>query len=217
MARDNHPRERQARALARKKGTRPPYDRILIVTEGSKTEPIYFEDIRQQNRVPSAHIRIVPGEGTAPIQIVDTAWDLFLKEKAFEWVFAVFDRDEHRTYHEALRRAAALDQSRKNDEGKSIRFIAIPSVPCFELWLLLHFRDVHDFWHRHALIRELRSDLPGYEKGMEGVYERTEPSLAQAVARAQRLKARFSPENGRDPYTSVDEVVSLLRSIRAAR
>ncbi len=51
MPRDNHPRERRARALKRKKGSKPPYDRVLIVCEGRKTEPLYFNDIRMQNRV----------------------------------------------------------------------------------------------------------------------------------------------------------------------
>lgn len=51
VPRDNHPRERRARALKRKKGSKPPYDRVLIVCEGRKTEPLYFNDIRMQNRV----------------------------------------------------------------------------------------------------------------------------------------------------------------------
>ncbi len=216
MPRDNHPRERQARALARKRGNRPPYDRILIVTEGRKTEPLYFDDIRQQNRVPTAHIMIIPGDGTEPLEIVDTAWSRFLEEKAFEWVFAVFDRDRHRTYHAALERAAALDRSVVNDEGRSVRFVAVPSVPCFELWLLLHFQEVHSFWDHREVIRFLRQHLRGYEKGAEGIYAQTEPSLQQALQRAQRLKARFTPDSGTDPYTGVDDVVTRLRSIRGA-
>ena len=42
MARDNSPRERQRKQLERKLGRRASYDRILIVSEGSKTEPNYF-------------------------------------------------------------------------------------------------------------------------------------------------------------------------------
>ncbi len=46
MARDNSPRERQKKQLERKQGRRAGYDRILIVSEGSKTEPNYFSEIR---------------------------------------------------------------------------------------------------------------------------------------------------------------------------
>lgn len=215
MPRDNHPRMRQARALARKQGQRPPYDRVLIVTEGGKTEPLYFGDIRQQNRVPSAHITIMPSAlGTEPLQVVDFAWQAFLQDKAYERVFAVFDRDQHPTYHNALARAAALDQSAKNDERKPVRFLAVPSVPCFELWLLLHFREVHAFWDHHETIRQLRGFLPHYTKGGEGVYGATEPTLADAIQRAIALSVRFTAETGTDPYTKVHDIVTLLRSIR---
>jgi len=39
MARDNAPQERQRKQLERKRAQRASYDRILIVSEGSKTEP----------------------------------------------------------------------------------------------------------------------------------------------------------------------------------
>ena len=110
MPRNDHPRFRKAQQLARKTGTRPPYDRILIVSEGAKTEPLYFEDIRKQNSIPSAHITVLPSElGTEPRQVVDFAEHHFLKTKAYERVYAVFDRDDHRTYRDALVRAAMLD------------------------------------------------------------------------------------------------------------
>lgn len=45
MARDNSPKERQQKQLERKQGRRASYDRILIVSEGSKTEPCIFQPI----------------------------------------------------------------------------------------------------------------------------------------------------------------------------
>jgi hypothetical protein len=42
MARDHSPQERQRKQLERKQGQRAGYHRILIVSEGSKTEPNYF-------------------------------------------------------------------------------------------------------------------------------------------------------------------------------
>jgi hypothetical protein len=46
MAQDNSPKVRQKEQLERKQGRRASYDRILIVSEGSKTEPNYFREIR---------------------------------------------------------------------------------------------------------------------------------------------------------------------------
>jgi hypothetical protein len=46
MGRDHSAKERQRLQLGRKRARRPTFDRILIVTEGEKTEPNYFEEIR---------------------------------------------------------------------------------------------------------------------------------------------------------------------------
>lgn len=214
MAKSRHWREREARALARKKGKRPPYPRVLIVCEGAKTEPLYFEDIRKQTRVPSAHIKVIHSEGTQPRQVVDCAEDTFKATKEYEWVFAVFDRDDHTTYNDALTRAAALDNALKNDERKPVRFVAVPSVPCFELWLLLHYADIQAYFHRHEIINRLRGHIPGYQKGTENVYATTSPHLATAAERATRLQQRFDPAAGNEPYTRANDVVELLKTIR---
>ena len=72
MARDNAPHERQQKQLARKLGRRSSYDRILIVSEGSETEPNYFKEIRTTYRLDTANIEVRPSElGTAPIQGVE--------------------------------------------------------------------------------------------------------------------------------------------------
>jgi hypothetical protein len=67
MARDNSPKERQRKQLERKLGRRASYDRILIVSEGSKTEPNYFREIRSAYRLHTANVEVQPsGLGTAP-------------------------------------------------------------------------------------------------------------------------------------------------------
>jgi hypothetical protein len=193
---------------------RPPYPRVLIICEGEKTEPLYLDDIRISNRIPTTHIVIAHGGVTEPRQIVDFAEREFKARRTFDYVFAVFDRDQHLTYLSALDRAVALDGTLRNDEGKLIPFKAIPSVPCFEIWLLLHFEDVHAFWHRAEVYQRVRGYIPGYEKGSRGVYALTEASLAQASQRAERLRERFNARTGDDPISDVDILVSLLRSIR---
>jgi RloB-like protein len=215
VGRDNHPRERKARALARKKGKRPPHPRVLIVTEGEKTEPQYFDEIRKKLRISAARIRIADSDyGTEPRQIVDYAADLFREqERQFDKVFAVFDRDEHRTYHDALQACARTKL--RNDQKKWVKFRAVPSNPCFELWLLLHCEDIHDLLHRNEIYRKLKQHIPDYEKAFPGTFERTHPALRDAVIRAKRLQARYRPEDDTEgPYTNVDTVVDLLLSMK---
>ncbi len=103
MAPNRHSRERLAHDLRRKRGDRATFDRILIVCEGKKTEPNYFEEIRQELRLPKTEVRVLHSDaGTEPRLIVDHAVAVFLEDPSFDIVYAVFDRDEHKTYHDAL-------------------------------------------------------------------------------------------------------------------
>lgn len=212
MAKHRH--ERSAQKLRRKKSSRPPYDRILVVCEGAKTEPQYFDEMRVRNRLPNAHIKVINAPGTQPRQIVDHAHAVFNETREFEYVFAVFDRDEHRTYHDALTHARRLDSKLKNTDNRTVRFLAVPSVPCFELWILLHFEHIQAPLHRDDVYRLLRSHMPGYQKGSNGLFGRLLDRLEQATQRAQSLQAHHDPYNGTDPYTNVDCLVTLLLRTR---
>lgn len=210
-----HRRERTKQSVRRKTGKLRGYDRILIVCEGEKTEKNYFDAIRKLHNVPKAHVRVLPANGTECRQVVDYAEKEFHRnDRTYEWVFAVFDRDAHRTYHEALDRAEALDGKLKNDFKKPVRFVAIASVPSFELWVLLHFFDVREFYDRSETLRRVRQHLPRYEKGSETVFKDIEAALDVAVGRAKGLRQRFNARQGNQPFTQIDEVVELLQKTR---
>ena len=134
MVRDNSPKERNKRQLARKLNRRASYDRILIVSEGSKTEPLYFKEIRNAYKLRTTNVEVHPSAiGTSPIQVVKYARDLFMngdthkhiQKRAFEQVYAVFDRDDHQTFHDALQMAESLNGKRKNDNRQLVSFKAI--------------------------------------------------------------------------------------------
>jgi hypothetical protein len=223
MGRDNQPKARQAEKLARRKAQRASYDRILIVSEGSKTEPQYFEEIRQHHRLHNANVQVHPGAlGTQPLQVVEFAEQLFtqgdaaksIQPRAFERVYAVFDRDDHATYHAALTKAAALDGKLRSDLNAPVLFQAIASVPCFEFWLLLHYEDIQAPLHRNAVYERLRQHIPGYEKGQVGHFQATQGRLGEATARAERLAAMHNPHDGVAPYTDVHKLVGLLTTLK---
>ena len=223
MGRDNQPKARQAAKLARKRAQRSPYERILIVSEGSKTEPHYFREIRAHYRLNTANVQVHPSAiGTQPLQVVEFAEELFLRgdepkriqARAFEQVYALFDRDEHATYSNALMKATALDGKLRNDLGRPIKFKAIASVPCFELWLLLHFADVLAPIHRDEVYERLRTFLFGYDKGQAGHFERTRPHLEAAMARATHLAGIHTAHEGVEPFTDLHTLVRLLTTLK---
>lgn len=219
MARDNSPKERQQKHLERKLGRRASYDRILIVSEGSKTEPNYFSEIRAAYRLHTANVEVRPGElGTAPIHVVQYAQALFeegdrhknVQRRAFEQVYAVFDRDNHESYFKALRLAESLDGKLRNDNKQPICFKAIASVPNFELWLLLHYEDIQAPLHRDEVMRRLKQYILGYEKGAGRAFATTREHLPLAIERAEMLAARFTADTAPEPYTGIIELVKLL-------
>lgn len=123
MGKDCSPKIRQRTDLSRKRARRAGYERLLIVCEGSKTEPNYFKEIRQAYRLHTANVVIHPSKlGTAPIQVLQYAKELFehgnahmqIKARAFEQVYVVFDRDDHDSYFDALRIAHSLTQDKLN-------------------------------------------------------------------------------------------------------
>ncbi|UZN52386.1 RloB family protein [Cupriavidus cauae] len=225
MARDKSPRVRRRDQLARKIGQRASYDRILIVSEGAKTEPNYFCEIRAAYRLHTTNVEVRHCEiGTSPIQVVQYAESLFrngdrhkrIQARAFEQVYAVFDRDDHDSYFDALQYAAALDGRLKNDIKQDVAFRAVASVPNFELWLLLHYAQVHAPVHRDEVLRRLKNHVPQYRKGMRDAFAITRPNLDAATRRAMELSRRFTAEMAPEPYTGVGELVTRLTTLRAA-
>jgi hypothetical protein len=190
---------------------------VLIVCEGSKTEPQYFEEIRLTLRVPGNQVAVMPSRyGTSPLQVVEYARDYFRDHDTFEWVFAVFDRDTHDSYAQAIRKAQHIDRTLTNTDGENVRFLAIPSVPCFELWPLLHFQLIEHRANSRGVLETLQQHLPGYTKGMATLYAQTEARLDQAKRHAERLRMQFAALPGDDPYTDVDQVLERLLAIKAS-
>ncbi len=192
---------------------------MLIVTEGTKTEPNYLNEIRREGRISGAHVRVLPAQGTQPLKVVSSAEAFFKDSKEYERVYAVFDRDSNDlgSYRNALAKAVALDGKMKTSEGAKVTFKAIPSVPCFEFWLLLHFEDIQAFHERDVIYDRLRRHLPRYCKGQEGTYAATVGRLEVAIGRAVNLRRHYTAHHGAEPFTELDMLVVFLRSLGTAR
>ena len=226
MGRDNQPKARQLARLQHKEARRASYERILIVCEGSKTEPQYFEEICAAYHLHSANVQVYPSLlGTAPIQVVEYARQLFvrgdlhkgIRPRSFDQVYAVFDRDDHDSYFAALSHAASLDGKLRGDNGQPVTFRAIASVPNFELWLLLHFETIYEAIARDDVIQRLRQHIHDYDKGARGIFSVTREHLDEALQRAQALSERFTAYSAPEPYTDAANLVALLIALRGTR
>ena len=137
-----------------------------------------------------------------------------IRPKSFDLVYAVFDRDDHESYFNALNLAKSLDGKLRNDDKQPVRFRAIASIPSFELWLLLHYQDIHHPLHRDEVMARLKQHLPGYDKGAGGAFATTRDRLPMATTRAQALAAKSTPYIDSEPFTALHELVTLLTTLR---
>lgn len=205
-------KERNAKLLRRRPASKAPYDIILIVCEGEKSEPNYFNELKKAFRLSNIKVR---GLGVDPLSVVNSAIEIFQREPEFDRVYCVFDHDRHTTYQ------AALDKIRHTKLDKGSKIFAIPSVPCFEFWLLLHFKYTTKPFDAPAgdsicdwIIKELKEHLPKYKKGDHNVFNKTQDRLDDAIANARKLKEFHKTSGADNPSTSVHILVEYLRDLK---
>lgn len=208
---------RWSSSLGRRKRQREPYDVVLIVCEGGKTEPHYFNGLRNKLCLSHANIRVCGKEcGSSPISVVEYAEQEFSKNRDYDRVFCVFDKDTHTTY------SAALDKIKGKQKKKKNLFNAVTSVPCFEFWLLLHYEDttrpyggmVGSYSACDKVISDLRKHIHDYEKGREDIFEITYQYISKAVDRACSVEKRQKEALTDNPSTKIHHLIKYLESLK---
>jgi hypothetical protein len=206
-------RERAAETYARRGPSRAPYDTVLILCEGEKTEPNYFSGLRSAYRLSSANIRIVPAEKSDPLGIVSIAESELAN---YDRVFCVFDRDSHAGYRKAV------SKIERSEAGTAGRLSAITSCPCFEVWVLLHFRFSTAPFNASGgnspcdnVIREIKKHLPSYEKRSPQTFGVLLPHLQTALTYAENLSLHNENSGSTNPSTRVHSLVSYLIGLNA--
>jgi RloB-like protein len=210
-------KQRLAASLQRKKAKKAPYDRVLIVCEGAKTEPNYFREIRDTYRLNTANIDICGEEcGSDPLSVVNYAIRNFQKDPDYDRVYCVIDRDKHTTFD------AAIDKLRQTRLGKGVSFTAITSVPCFEFWLLLHFGyTTRQFCapgnasNCELVMAELnkRERILDYTKGARNIFALTKELLPDAIRHAKQLQQDNQTTGANNPATNMHELIEYLTSL----
>ncbi len=208
---------RSQKELRRQMAQRDPYDRVLIVCEGSKTEPNYLRDLRDCLKLVSANIEIVGSCGSSPISVYEYAKlryrDENKKANPYDRVFCVFDKDTHgATYDQA--------QAKIRSCRPSGVFIAITSIPCFEYFLLLHFKyTTKPFIAKggksvcDCVVQDLRQHIPDYKKGNEGLFEATYDKLETALGRCKKAKSDAQKAGTDNPTTLMHELIEYLKKL----
>ncbi|MFF4379564.1 RloB family protein [Kitasatospora sp. NPDC001547] len=178
-------------SLTRRTGHRESKQRLLVVCGAKVTERDYLQGLKSSVRNSAVSLRIVE-HPRSPSQVVDHA--VLLRDQAggeYDATWCVLDVDDFPDLERT-----AVEARRKNIE---VAF----SNPCFEVWLLLHFKD----YRRPA--RSFKELMPvlgevfpaGYGKtGMK--FDRYAPHWRLAARRAEQL-AEWGKEHEVNPSTGM--------------
>lgn len=190
---------------------------FLVVCEDQTTEPTYFKQFKLQIPDDTLYLREV-GTGLSPLGVVKRAIeerDKLAREggKAVDTVWAVFDKDDNdqnETTKDSFREAFALAAS----QGVNIAL----SNEVFELWFLIHFRDVD--WaisiSRQEIYNMLQQEIRTAKADQAYVYDHYHKAadvvqlvieygdVNEAILRAQKLKEHFKDTDPLDANPSTD-------------
>ena len=206
---------REAKASKkRKENVREKLVRFLIVCEGTKTEPHYFEALIK-NYISTVREVTIEGEGRATVALVDKTLEIKqeLERKnamSFDRVWVVFDKDDFDDFNDAIKKAHKLGfQSAWTNEA-------------FELWYYLHFEYLDTGIGREAYIDKLQDafrkkmgdDGFKYRKGNPDIYCLLQQYGREDLAKrfAKQLRALHTGANYamHKPCTMVDKLVEEL-------
>jgi RloB-like protein len=112
---------------------------IVIATEGVQTEHVYFEGVRQKYQRPNLHIELLKrtDAGHSSPKHVITELNVFKKEYHLvkgDELWMVIDKDRWLDEH----------LSEVTQECSQKNYYCAVSVPCFEIWILLHLLTTID-------------------------------------------------------------------------
>jgi hypothetical protein len=203
------------RPLKRKVAIRQPRKTILVFCEGERTEPEYLRALKRQpfvRDVAAVDLRVEPRRGGAvPLALVSMAADARAKavveEAEIDEFWCVFDV-EWPINHPYLEEA--IDRARR--DGIQIAV----SNPCFEIWLILHFRD-HGGWLDNDEACRIRRQLDGSrDKGLDT--QKYMPLIRDAARRAEKLDESHHRDGTRFPSDNPSSgMYRLLATVEPSR
>jgi alcohol dehydrogenase class IV len=96
--------------LKRSSENKNPRGDLLIVVEGEQTEYNYFDSLKRELKLSTIKIKVVSANGGDPLEIVNTAYDLY-RQKQYDQVFCIFDDDNKpEKYKQALSTAKGYNK-----------------------------------------------------------------------------------------------------------
>lgn len=187
----------------RKIAIREAYDRVLIVCEGRKTEINYFNALIEDLKLNTVNIQVLDIRQTTPDSLFKKAKEFYKRSQKesnpFDRVYCVFDKDGHTKYKDTKNTIKNIKKP------KNVYYYAF-SEPCFEFWLLLHFKKTDKpFVSFDELSKDtdFRKYFPNYNK-------------SEVIFNDLKSKVPIACKNAKNNlHTNVNELVEYLQNIKS--
>lgn len=189
----------------------------LVLCCGEKTEKQYFEavaEVIKRNYPAVTGVNFdVRAEVADPLSMAGTAERMsrFSPDsgRPYQHVWVVFDKDDFAAdnFDNAVRKIESL-----NGGPGGVRFHALWSNECLELWFLLHFDYMDSAVPRKRYFSKLSENLrETYRKNDAGIAAKIYENggrVRRATAAAERLRAAHgtAPPSASNPATNVQEL-----------
>jgi hypothetical protein len=190
--------EMNRRTFSRKSGQRLYRKIFFIVTEGTNTEPQYFDSFESDK----VRIKLAQGSSkTSPRSLISRVKNLIKTEipKATDEIWIVLDKDNWNDQQ-------LLPIVSWSKESDNYNFAL--SNPKFEYWLLLHFED-SNISSSNDCSQKLKKHMPNYDKNLD-MRKITNDMINNAIKRA---KQRDIPPCDKWPTTFGSTVYRLVENI----
>ncbi|WP_083900741.1 RloB family protein [Azospirillum sp. B4] len=214
-------RPKQQKELSRVSPSREPLSRILIVCEGSKTEPNYFNALAKLHRARNVKVK-GSGDvfGTDPCNVLSLALEYAKHDGPYDHIYCVFDREGTEERKKNLETACSkIDGIGRRKRG-TIKITAIKSNPCFEYWVLLHFEFTTKPFVAEkgrsccdALVSKIKEHIPEYNKGKIDLMSQLVNNAEVAIQRSEESLSLSRGDGSENPSTYVHLVAKKIMSM----
>jgi len=183
------------------------------VCEG-ETEQVYFQAARSHFGLTTTEVVVADKtKGSAPISVVDYAQKRAREPGGYDHIFCVFDKDGHESFDRARVKVGELANRARNP----LPIREIISVPCFEMWVLLHFEKTDAPFQKcdDVAARIQRQHMREYSKADPNVAKQLMAYIEMALTNSVWLASRAGIIND-NPSTSVHKLIGHLKTVSAS-
>ncbi|MCL2141884.1 MAG: RloB family protein [Methanimicrococcus sp.] len=188
--------------------------KIFIIGEG-KSELSYFQDLKKESDLKFNLKPELGKDGSDFHSIFEKASDN-ADSDIYKQIYCLIDLD----YIIKQKLFEEYTKAKKELLSKTKKMVTIiESLPCFELWVLLHFEKTQstNIECQQLIDRKLKKHIPNYTKAMPGLYSKIKDKQSKALKFSKELKRLRQKEiknmgdvHCRDSFTDIDELIQIL-------